>query len=72
MRASGEIDSSRDFLWRADYSPIVAFEKLAEMKIRGAIDAGEFDHLPNAGARLDLEPYFAIPRKTGLLASVSR
>ncbi|PYR88920.1 MAG: hypothetical protein DMF84_26675 [Acidobacteria bacterium] len=61
MRASGEIDSSRDFLWRADYNPIVGFEKLAEMKIREAIDAGEFDHLPNAGARLDLEPYFAIP-----------
>lgn len=31
------------------------------MKIREAIEAGEFDHLPNAGARLDLEPYFAIP-----------
>jgi DnaJ-like protein len=45
----------------ADYNPILAFEKLAEMKIREAIDAGEFDHLPNAGARLDLEPYFTIP-----------
>jgi hypothetical protein len=39
----------------------VALEKIAEMKIREAIDAGEFDDLPNAGAPLDLEPYFAMP-----------
>jgi len=39
----------------------VAFEKIAETKIREAIDAGEFDNLPNAGAPLDLEPYFAMP-----------
>ena len=39
----------------------VSFEKLAEKKIRDAIDAGDFDRLPNAGAPIDLEPYFALP-----------
>jgi Domain of unknown function (DUF1992) len=39
----------------------MAFEKLAEQKIREAIEAGEFDDLPNAGTPLDLESYFAIP-----------
>jgi Domain of unknown function (DUF1992) len=39
----------------------MAFERVAEQKIREAIQAGEFDNLPNAGARLDLEEYFAMP-----------
>ena len=39
----------------------MGFDKLAEQKIREAIEAGEFEDLPNAGAPLDLEPYFAMP-----------
>lgn len=39
----------------------MAFERLAEQKIREAMDAGEFDDLPNAGSRLDLDAYFALP-----------
>jgi Domain of unknown function (DUF1992) len=48
----------------------VAFETLAEMKIRAAIEAGEFDRLPNAGSRLDLEPYFAMPADLRMAYSV--
>src|SRR4029453_19232758 len=48
----------------------VAFDKIAEMKIREAIDAGEFDDLPNAGAQLDLEPYFAMPAHLRMAYSV--
>jgi hypothetical protein len=39
----------------------VPFEKLAERKIREAMDAGEFDNLPNAGSPFDLESYFSMP-----------
>jgi len=39
----------------------VPFEKLAERKIREAMDAGEFDNLPNAGSPIDLESYFSMP-----------
>lgn len=40
------------------------------MKIREAIDAGEFDRLPNAGSRLDLESYFAMPAHLRMAYSV--
>ena len=33
----------------------VAFEKIAQQKIQEAVEAGEFDNLPNAGQKLDLE-----------------
>lgn len=39
----------------------MAFERLAEQRIKEAVDAGEFDGLPNAGQPLDLESYFALP-----------
>ena len=39
----------------------MAFEKTALRKIQEAIDAGEFDNLPNAGEKLDLDAYFAMP-----------
>jgi hypothetical protein len=39
----------------------VAFERIAQQKLQAAIDAGEFDNLPNAGQRLDLDSYFALP-----------
>jgi hypothetical protein len=50
----------------------VAFEKLVEMKIREAIEAGEFDRLPNAGSRLELESYFAMPAHLRMAYSVLR
>ncbi|MEZ5292508.1 MAG: DUF1992 domain-containing protein [Vicinamibacterales bacterium] len=37
------------------------FEKIAEQKIRAAMEAGEFDDLPGAGQPVDLEGYFALP-----------
>ena len=36
-------------------------EKIAEEKIRDAMDAGQFDGLPGAGKPLDLGGYFATP-----------
>ena len=35
-----------------------------------ALDAGEFDNLPNAGHRLDLESYFALPPHLRMAYSV--
>jgi hypothetical protein len=37
------------------------FEKLAEMRIRAAIESGEFDHLELAGKPLDHSDYFNAP-----------
>ena len=48
----------------------MAFEKLAELKIREAMEAGEFDRLPNAGARIDLDGYFALPAHLRMAYSV--
>jgi hypothetical protein len=48
----------------------VAFEKLAQLKIQQAMEAGEFDNLPNAGQPLDLEAYFALPAHLRMAYSV--
>ena len=48
----------------------VAFEKIAQQKIQEAIDAGEFDDLPNAGEKLDLDAYFALPPQLRMAYSV--
>ena len=37
------------------------FDKLAEQRIRDAMERGEFDNLPNAGERLDFDEYFSLP-----------
>jgi hypothetical protein len=52
------------------YTRHVAFEKIAQRKIQEAVDAGEFDNLPNAGQRLDLESYFALPPHLRMAYSV--
>lgn len=39
----------------------MAFERLAERRIRQAMNDGEFDNLPNAGRPLDFEEYFTWP-----------
>jgi Domain of unknown function (DUF1992) len=49
---------------------VVGFERIAELKIREAMEAGEFDSLPNAGSRLDLESYFAMPAHLRMAYSV--
>jgi hypothetical protein len=50
----------------------VAFEKIAEQKIQEALEAGEFDNLPNAGEKLDLDSYFALPSHLRMAYSVLR
>jgi hypothetical protein len=48
------------------------FENLAERKIREAIDAGEFDRLPNAGQPISLDDYFTLPEHLRMAFSVLR
>jgi hypothetical protein len=49
---------------------MVAFEKIAQQKIQAAMEAGEFDNLPNAGQPLDLDSYFALPAHLRMAYSV--
>jgi hypothetical protein len=46
------------------------FERLAEEKIKEAIDNGEFDNLSGQGKPIDLEAYFATPAELRLGYSV--
>jgi hypothetical protein len=39
----------------------MSFERIAEFRLRQAIDDGLLDDLPNRGERLDLDEYFATP-----------
>lgn len=39
---------------------------LVEELLRRAIENGDFDHLPNAGKKLDLSNYFAMPAEKRL------
>ena len=48
----------------------MAFERIAEQRIREAMAAGEFDNLPNAGSRIDLEGYFSLPAHLRMAWSV--
>jgi hypothetical protein len=48
----------------------MGFERIAEQKIREAMQAGEFDNLPNAGQRIDLEGYFSLPAHLRMAWSV--
>jgi hypothetical protein len=48
----------------------MAFERIAELRIREAMQAGEFDNLPNAGSRLDFEEYFRLPAHLRMAYSV--
>jgi hypothetical protein len=49
----------------------VAFEKIAEARIRQAIADGEFDNLPARGP-IDLEDYFKLPEELRLAYSMLR
>jgi hypothetical protein len=48
----------------------VPFERIAELRLRQAIDDGLLDDLPNRGERLDLEEYFATPEDLRLAYSI--
>ena len=46
------------------------FERIAELRLRQAIDDGLLDDLPNLGERLNLEEYFATPEDVRLAHSI--
>ena len=48
----------------------MAFERVAEQRLRQAIEEGWLDDLPNRGERLDLGEYFATPENVRLAYSV--
>jgi hypothetical protein len=50
----------------------MAFERLAENRIREAMEKGEFDNLPGEGRPLDLDAYFALPAEQRLAYSVMK
>jgi hypothetical protein len=39
----------------------MAWERIAENKIRDAMEDGEFDNLPGSGKPMDLDDYFKLP-----------
>ncbi len=50
----------------------MAFEKIAERKIREAMKDGQFDRLPSAGRPIDLEEYFKLPEDLRMAYSILR
>ncbi|MGH9411213.1 MAG: hypothetical protein ACRD1V_17380 [Vicinamibacterales bacterium] len=44
------------------YDRVVAFERIAEQRLRQAIAEGWLDDLPNRGEKIDLEEYFSRPK----------
>jgi Domain of unknown function (DUF1992) len=46
------------------------FERIAEQRLRQAIEEGLLDDLPNRGERLDLEEYFATPEDLRVAYSI--
>jgi hypothetical protein len=46
------------------------FERIAEARLRQAIEDGLLDDLPNRGDRLDLEEYFATPEDVRVAFSI--
>jgi DnaJ-like protein len=46
------------------------FNRIAENRIREAIERGEFDNLPGAGQPLNLEAYFSTPEDLRMAYSV--
>ncbi len=49
---------------------LVAFERVAELRIREAMAEGKFDNLPGRGQPIDLEDYFRTPVELRLAHSV--
>ena len=48
----------------------MAFERIAEDRIKQAIAEGKFDRLPRAGEPLDLEEYFSTPEDLRMAYSI--
>jgi len=48
----------------------MTFDRLAENRIREAMEQGEFDNLPGAGQPLSLEEYFSTPEDLRMAHSV--
>jgi len=48
----------------------MAFDRIAEQKIREAMARGEFDDLPGAGQPIDLEEYFRTPEAIRMAYSI--
>ena len=48
----------------------MSFSRIAENRIREAMERGEFDNLPGAGEPLSLEEYFSTPEEVRLAYSV--
>jgi DnaJ-like protein len=48
----------------------MAFERVAEQKIREAMAQGEFDNLPGAGKPIDLDEYFQTPEHLRMAYSI--
>ena len=46
------------------------FSRVAESRIREAIEKGEFDNLPGAGKPLNLEEYFSTPEDLRMAFSI--
>jgi hypothetical protein len=59
-------------LFRAErnYNVGVAFERIAEQRLRQAIQDGWLDDLTNRGERIDLEEYFSTPEDVRMAYSV--
>jgi hypothetical protein len=48
----------------------MSFDRIAENRIREAMEQGEFDNLPGAGEPLNLEEYFSAPEDLRMAYSV--
>jgi len=48
----------------------MSFNRIAENRIREAMEQGEFDNLPGAGEPLSLDEYFATPEDVRMAYSV--
>src|SRR5512140_1836634 len=48
----------------------MGWERIAENRIREAMQQGEFDNLPGAGKPIDLEGYFKLPEHLRLAFSI--
>jgi hypothetical protein len=48
----------------------MSFDRIAENRIREAMEQGEFDNLPGAGEPLNLEEYFSTPEDLRMAYSV--
>jgi len=48
----------------------MAFNRVAENRIREALAEGKFDNLPGAGERIDLEEYFSAPEDLRMAYSI--